>query len=100
VGKGGDCLLAGSQNKNKLKVFKSNIPCRIIRTRPGDRYALIHSANGKTRRQECYAGDSFLSQSSGFIMTGADCKSIEIYNAKTGKRTIPLTAGEAPRSGF
>jgi enediyne biosynthesis protein E4 len=87
--KDGNYLLAGSQNKNILKIFKANIHQHIIRLRPGDLYALFTLANGKTRKEEVYRGSSFLSQSSGFIIADAGCKKIEIYNELTGKRIVP-----------
>jgi len=88
-GAGENYLLAGSQNKNVLKIFKSNLHHRFIHLMRGDRYVLMTLANGKIRRQELYWGTSFLSQSSGLIIADPDCKKIEIFNEVTGKRKIP-----------
>ena len=88
-GVGDNYLLAGSQNKNLLKIFKRNAHQRIIHLKAGDRYALITLASGKTRKEELYWGTSFLSQSSGFILAEPDCKMIEVFNEVTGKRIVP-----------
>jgi hypothetical protein len=88
-GQGGSYLLAGSQNKNVLKIYRSKEHFRFIRFLPGDRYALITMTNGKIRRQEQYCGTSFLSQSGNFMVAGSAIRKIEIFNFKTGKRVIP-----------
>ncbi len=88
-GSGGSYLLTGSQNKNVLKIYRSKAHFRFIRFLPGDRYALVTMANGKTRRQEQYNGTSFLSQSGNFMVADSAIVRIEIFNVKTGKRIVP-----------
>jgi len=87
-GKDGKYLLAGSQNKNVMKIFEMKNSPRLIPVKNTDRYALLTLPNGQTRKQEFYFGSSFLSQSSNFILDIPAYKKIEIINAETGKRTV------------
>jgi hypothetical protein len=66
-GAGQACLLAASQNRGPLKLFKrTSTTQKIIPLQQMDRTLLITLTNGKKRRQELYFGDSFLSQSTRF----------------------------------
>jgi hypothetical protein len=83
-GKGG-VLVAASQHKDYLKVFKQQAKGKAIAVQPDDAYALIQFKNGKTAKQEFYYGSSFLSQSARFIADNGNIKSISIVG-NTGKR--------------
>lgn len=86
-------ILAASQNKGPLEVFKSRSAGeRIIPLMPNDRYCIYHLKNGKKRKEEFYYGDSFLSQSAPFIIADKTIESIEIINRDTGKRIVPQSA--------
>jgi hypothetical protein len=86
--KNGDLLLAASQNKDSLKVFKLNAPVKTMPIKPTDAYALIKYRNGKAEKQEFYYGSSFLSQSARFMKMDDDMTSIIIYDDNGKSRVI------------
>ncbi|MGC4035191.1 MAG: VCBS repeat-containing protein [Chitinophagaceae bacterium] len=82
-------LVAASQNKGPLKLFNSrSANKKIIPLNPDDKTISITLANGLTRKEEVYFGNSFLSQSSLFINMNPSIKKIEVINTKGQKRTI------------
>jgi len=86
--KSGNILLAASQHKDSLKVFKLNKPAKTIAAKPGDAYAIIKYKNGNTQKQELYYGSSFLSQSGRFIKVDDDMAGVVIYDDKGQARTV------------
>lgn len=86
--KNGDLLLAASQNRDSLKVFKLNKPIKLIPVKLTDDYALIKYKNGQTEKQEFYYGSSFLSQSSRFMKVDDEMISIVIYDDNGKSRVI------------
>ena len=86
--KNGDLLLAASQNKDSVKVFKLNKPIKSIQLKPTDAYALVKYKNGKTGKEEFYYGSSFLSQSSRFMMLDDEMTSVVIYDDNGKSRVI------------
>ena len=86
--KNGNLLLAASQNKDSLKVFKLNAPVKTMPIKPTDAYALIKYRNGKAEKQEFYYGSSFLSQSARFMKMDDDMTSIIIYDDNGKSRVI------------
>ena len=62
-GANGQYLVAASQNKGPLKVFRLNKSQKIIQLSPLDVKASIKYKNGHTVDQEFYYGTSFLSES-------------------------------------
>jgi hypothetical protein len=86
----GNILIAASQNRDSLKVFKMNATVKTISAKPMDAYALIKYKNGKTTRQEFYYGDSFLSQSGRFIKVDDTMTSVNITDNYGHTRNIPL----------
>ncbi len=87
-GNNGKYLLAASQNKGVLKILSLNNSNKIIPVEKDEVKALIIFKNNKTRLQEFYFGNSFLSQSARFILSGGDVKQIEIIDTKNKKRVI------------
>jgi len=86
-GADGKCLVAASQNRGKLKIYRDNNPQqKIISLKPGDKTILITLTDGHIRKEEVDHGTSFLSQSSQFITVNASAKKIEIINTKGEKR--------------
>jgi len=82
-------LLAASQNKGALKLFKSKLSAQqIMPVQSADRVAYITLNNGKRRKEEFYFGTSFLSQSARFIEKNNNVKGIEVVNAKGEKRIM------------
>ena len=81
-------LIAASQNRGPLELFEQKkSPLQNIPLRTNDKVIFIHLKNGKTRKEEVYHGDSFLSQSAQFIPITEQIKSVDIINNKNEKRT-------------
>ncbi|MEJ0102615.1 MAG: VCBS repeat-containing protein [Bacteroidota bacterium] len=82
-------LIASSQNKGPLKIFRQNTTNqKLISFQPDDKSAIITLQNGLTRKEEFYQGNSFLSQSSPFISINPFVKKAEIINNKGQKRVL------------
>ncbi len=88
--KSGNCLLAAAQNRGPLKIFKAKCSVHFIPLQPNDISATIQYKNGKTQKQECYYGSSFLSQSARFINADANVSSVTITDAIGHQRKIDL----------
>ncbi|TWJ01645.1 VCBS repeat protein [Mucilaginibacter frigoritolerans] len=82
----GNIMLAASQHKDSLKVFRLNIHAKTIAVKPTDAYAIIKYKNGKTEKQEFYFGSSFLSQSARFIKLDDNITSIVIFDTQNKSR--------------
>jgi hypothetical protein len=95
-GETGNYLLAAAQNRGKLKVFELNKKIGFISLKSGDVSAELTCTNGKTRKLEFYYGSSFLSQSSRFIKTDENIKSLLIYGNNGEKRTIETDKNLTP----
>jgi len=84
-------LLAASQNRGPLKLFKcNNATHKVIPLQQTDRIFFITLKNGKKRRGESYFGNSFLSQSSRFLSVDKNVASIEVQDSKGKSRLINL----------
>jgi len=83
----GNLLLAASQHKDSLKVFKWNKISKNIDVNPNDAYALIIYKNKKVEKQEFYFGSSFLSQSARFIEANDNISRVIIFD-NNGKSRI------------
>ena len=80
-------LMAASQNKGPVQVYKLRYPQTIISFSPNDRYAIITNPNGSIRKVENYSGSSFLSQSAQFFSIG-DAKSVIIKALNGSQRSV------------
>ncbi|RYU91248.1 RNA-binding protein [Mucilaginibacter terrigena] len=89
-GAGGGYLLAATQYKDALKVFKLKKPVSTVAVQPLDMFATIKYKNGKTSRLEFYNGGSFLSQSGRFFNTNASMATVTITDNTGRTRHIPL----------
>ena len=90
-GSGPDYLLAASQNRGPLKLFKrNNASQKVIPLLQTDRTVFITLANGRKRREELYYGNSFLSQSSRFLSIDKNVSSVEVQDSKGKTRLINL----------
>ena len=83
----GNLLLAASQHKDSLKVFKWNKVSESVAVNPSDAYALIIYKNKKVEKQEFYYGSSFLSQSARFIEVNDNVSKVIIFD-NNGKSRI------------
>ncbi|MHA4895743.1 VCBS repeat-containing protein [Pedobacter sp. PWIIR3] len=84
----GEVMIAASQHKDFLKVFKKKDTTKTIAVQPDDAYAVLAYKNGKSTRQEFYYGASFLSQSARFITDDDQIKSITVTNNAGKKRSL------------
>lgn len=90
-GQNNNYLLAASQNRGPLKIFRHNGPAqKLIPLQPGDKEIFITLANGKKRKQEVYFGNSFLSQSSSFSCVDGNARSVEIKDSNGKIRPVNL----------
>ena len=83
-------LVAASQNRGPLKVFRLKKKQKLIQLAPLDVKAIIKFKNGKTLDQEFYYGSSFLSQSGRFIRVDDQVVSVEVIDSKGTRRKINL----------
>ncbi|MGZ8553373.1 MAG: VCBS repeat-containing protein [Chitinophagaceae bacterium] len=88
-GPGNEYLLAASQNRSWLKIFKKATgKAKIVSLNDDDKEVYYTMVNGDKRKEEVYYGTSFLSQSSRFICIDATVKNVEVINRKGEKRTV------------
>jgi hypothetical protein len=87
-GTNGKCLLAASQNKDKLKVFELKKNIQYIPSEPLDVSAVITYKNGSKQKRELYYGSSFLSQSGRFLNIDKNISAADITNSKGKQRHI------------
>jgi hypothetical protein len=86
-GANNDYLLAASENRGPLKIFKhAAANQQLIPYSPLDRAVYLTLKNGKTRKAECYPGSAYLSQSAPFILINNMVQKIEIINNKGEKK--------------
>ncbi len=82
-------LIAASQNRGPLQLYKlNNVSEKMIPLRQDDKTVFLHLKNGLTRKEEIYHGNSFLSQSSLFIPINDAVKTVDIINNKNEKRVL------------
>ncbi len=86
----GDYLLAASQNRGPLEIFKMKNGSTNLPVLSNDSYALLQLKNGKFQKQEFSYGSSFLSQSARFIHVTPQIVAITIINQKGEKRRLDL----------
>jgi enediyne biosynthesis protein E4 len=85
---GDNLLIAASQNRGALKVYRSKHASRIVPVLPHELYAVIEYNNGLKRKEEFYFGSSFLSQSSRFVVFSTNVSRITITDNKGNKRIV------------
>ena len=84
----GQLAVAVSQNRGKVKVFKSNHTARMYPVLPDYKYALYEYKNGLKGKEEFYHGSSFLSQSGRQVIFSANIKQLTITNNQGIERTL------------
>jgi hypothetical protein len=90
-GVGNSYLLAVSENKGPLRIFKNkNVIQKSITLEIDDKEIFIIQKDGKIRKEELYYGNSFLSQSSRFVCVNNTVKKIIIVNTKNITREIAV----------
>ncbi|HMG66195.1 MAG TPA: VCBS repeat-containing protein, partial [Chitinophagaceae bacterium] len=72
-------LLASTQNRGPLKIFAHRGSTeKLVPLQPNDKEMMITLSNGKSRKEEIYYGNSFMSQSSRFLKVDHNIKSVAI----------------------
>ena len=82
-------LVAASQNRDSLKLFRSGIAdIKYYHAALNEISAVYEMKDGRKRKEEFYTGSSFLSQSANFVGIGKSVLSITIIDNKGNKRVI------------
>ncbi|MHC2992691.1 hypothetical protein OB13_14285 [Pontibacter sp. HJ8] len=90
-------LFLVTQNRDSLKVFKSNNKratqqSQLLHLQPFDAWAELTFQDGKKQRQEFHYGASYLSQSSRKIRLPQDVVSVKVYDYKGKSRDLQQLA--------
>jgi hypothetical protein len=85
-------LIAATQYRDALKIFKLRSEINTVRVAFDDIIATVKFKDGRSEKKELYYGTSFLSQSARFIKVTREMTGIDILNNKGEKRTINLSA--------
>ncbi len=88
INNSGRVLVAASQNRGPLKVFRNNKQSKLLRFEPDDVAVRLTLKNGKIRKYEPSFGASFLSQSGRFLILSNDISNIEIMKSNGNKRNV------------
>ena len=83
-------IVAASQNKDILEVFKLKRKVNHLAILPDDISAIITYKDGSIQKQEFYYGSSFLSQSARFLIIDPKMKSVAITNNSGKVRTVDI----------
>ncbi|MEO6932040.1 MAG: VCBS repeat-containing protein, partial [Chitinophagaceae bacterium] len=89
-GANGSYLVAASQNRSALKLFALNRKKTFVSLAANEVSAVIHYADGKSRKEEFYYGSGFLSQSSRACVIDDAVTSVDVLNSKGVVRKIQL----------
>ena len=81
-------LLAASQNKAPLKVFRLRQNLQCIPLQKGEVSAQVKLKSGSLQKQEFYYGSSFLSQSARFLTVNNSVASVIFYDNKGESRRL------------
>ncbi len=89
-GKDGAALVAASENRGPLRVFRQKQPVKLIPVTPADISATIFMKDGRKQKQELYYGASFLSQSGRFLQVPLNAGGLDVKDTKGNMRRIQL----------
>lgn len=87
-GAGGAPLIAASQNRGPLKLFRNSQSTGSYKLRPMDAVAVLNYRDSTRRKVELSYGSSFLSSSGRFIPISENVKSIDIKDYQGNSRTV------------
>lgn len=86
----GNCLLAASQNRGPLKIFRPRNELKTVTVAPTETTATVWLNDGRKQLQELYFGNSFLSQSGRSVVVSKNSNRIEIKDTRGTIRTITM----------
>jgi hypothetical protein len=75
-------LIAATENRGPVQIFKQKKAVSLIKAKADDVYATFTFENGSKRKVECYYGASFLSQNSRFFVLNDKVKAFSITNSQ------------------
>jgi hypothetical protein len=84
----GKCLIAASQNKDKLKIYELKRRSTYVPLQTNDASALIYYKSGTMQKRELNYGASFLSQSARFLNVDSTVSKIVLNDSKGNSRTL------------
>jgi hypothetical protein len=84
----GSMMFAATENRGPLRIFEARTKLRYYIAEPNDASVVIFMKNGKSQRREFNYGNSFLSQSSRFIVIPENAERMEVRNFSGKTRTI------------
>jgi hypothetical protein len=88
IGSSGDYLVAASQHQDVLKLYRLKRTVKNVKINPGDVSAVVTYKNNKSCKEEFYYGNSFLSQSSEFVVVDSTVQSVTIRNSNGKIRSL------------
>jgi hypothetical protein len=87
----GDYLVAASQHQDVLRLFRLKRKIKGVRVGPDAVSAVVAGKDGVTRKEEFYFGNSFLSQSSRFILVDSNVRTVTVKGAGGRLQVIPIS---------
>jgi hypothetical protein len=81
-------LVASSENKGPLKMFKLREQTSLLHLTPGEISMMINYKDGKRQKVESGYGSSFLSQSGRFLKVNSLMSSIQIQDSRGRQRIV------------
>ncbi len=81
-------LIAATQNKGPVQLYKNKRVMKMVNVMPVDVFATITLKDGKKQKTECYYGSSFLSQGSRFVAIPANAISCIVTDAQGKTREV------------
>jgi len=85
---GNELVVAASQNRGPLKLFKQEGINEQVSILADDAYAVIHFKDGSKQKKEFYYGSGFISQSGRYLIPPENYVKIEITDFQGNTRTI------------
>ncbi|MFT3933017.1 MAG: VCBS repeat-containing protein [Chitinophagaceae bacterium] len=89
-GNNGSYMIAASQNRGPLKLYKLPGQKKMIKANQDDVAVTLQYKNGTVQKEEFYYGDGFLSQSARFFCADAQLEKATITNSKGIARSVLL----------
>lgn len=84
----GQYLVAASQNRGPLQLYRCNFSAAVLPLDRQDVTAIFTLKQGGARRQELYDGASFLSQSARIITIASNIASVDVINTQGVQRRL------------
>lgn len=84
----GDYLVAASQHQDALKLYRLKRAVKAVRIGADEVSAVVTGKNNKRYKEEFYYGNSFLSQSSRFMLVDSTIRSVTLKNVKGTFRNL------------